>query len=85
MSVAAAIIDELSERELAELAQRLEPYIAPPQDQWLDAKQASEHLAISIETLHRHTSNRAIPFHQDCPGGKLYFKRSELDRWRESG
>ncbi len=53
-------------------------------DAWLDAKGAAEYLAVPLSAVHRLTSTRQIPFSQDVPGGKLYFKRSALDDWRTS-
>lgn len=35
-------------------------------------------------TLYKLTSARTIPFHQDGPGCKLWFQRSELDEWRQN-
>ena len=47
--------------------------------------QAAAHIGRSRNALYKLTAARAIPFEQDCPGGKLYFKRSQLDDWRERG
>jgi excisionase family DNA binding protein len=52
-------------------------------DRWMTAKEAADYLALPVSTLHKLTAARAIPFEQDMAGGKLYFKRSALDRWRE--
>ena len=84
-SLARALLDELGPGDLAELAQRLAPYLgAPkaPEDRWLDSKAAAEHLGISLHALHRRTSARTIPFSQERPGGRCYFRRSDLDAWR---
>jgi len=56
---------------------------SPAEDRWMGAQEAADYLAIPVSTLHKLTSARAIPFSQDAPGGKLYFKRSALDDWRE--
>jgi hypothetical protein len=32
--------------------------------------------------LHELTAARAIEFEQDCPGGRMYFRRSALDAYR---
>jgi excisionase family DNA binding protein len=55
--------------------------VAEP-DGWLDTKQAAEYVSLTVAALHRHTAARTIPFEQDAPGGKCWFKRSELDAWR---
>lgn len=52
-------------------------------DRWLTSREAAEHLGLpSVAQLHKLSAARAVPFHQDRPGGRLYFRRSELDRWR---
>jgi excisionase family DNA binding protein len=67
------------------LAPRLSRLVAPAAtttDGWLDTRRAAEYLGISRQSLHRHTAAQAIPFAQDGPGCKCWFKRSELDAWR---
>jgi hypothetical protein len=54
-------------------------------DRWLTTAEAEAHLGCSPNALHKLTAAGAVPFQQDCPGAKLYFKRSELDDWRERG
>ena len=81
-----ALIDGLDANSLERLAERLRPYLpvqAEP-DGWLDINGAAAYLALPRSTLHKLTAARSIPFSQDCQGGKLYFKRSALDAWRES-
>jgi excisionase family DNA binding protein len=85
-----AAIDQLLERAsddtLARFAVRLRPHIgAVEPDRWLTTAEAAAYLGCTENALHKLTATRAIPFEQDCPGGKLYFKRSQLDAWRESG
>jgi Helix-turn-helix domain len=80
-----ALLAELGPEDLAELAERLAPYLRLPsatEDKWLDSKAAAEHLGISLHALHRLTSARTIPFSQERPGGRCYFRRSDLDAWR---
>ena len=74
--------------ELVELiARRAAELVAarPSDDGWMDARAAAEYLALPRSTLHKLTAAREIPFSQDGPGGKLYFKRSALDQWRRAG
>jgi len=80
-----ALLAELGPEDLAELAERLAPYLRLPsatEDKWLDAKAAAAYLGISIHALHRLTSERRIPFSQDRPGARCYFRRSDLVEWR---
>jgi hypothetical protein len=41
-----------------------------------------DYLGVSLAALHKHTAARTIPFEQDAPGCKLWFRRDELDAWR---
>jgi len=77
-------LDSLAERLAPRLARRLESAVRP-EDEWLTAKGAARHLGVSVTALHKLTSARMIPFEQDGPGCKLWFRRAELDAWRRSG
>jgi excisionase family DNA binding protein len=63
----------------------IEPPAAPQQDGWLDAKRAAEYLGITTSGLYKLTAGRMIPFEQDGPGCRCWFRRTELDAWREHG
>ena len=87
-TLARALLDQLGPEDLAELAQRLAPYLQAPaasEDGWMNAKQTADYLGISIHALHRLTSERRIPFTQERPGARCYFRRAELDEWRGGG
>jgi excisionase family DNA binding protein len=85
-ALARALLDDLTDDDLAQLAQRIAPYLqlAPPpaDDGWLTTKQAAAYLGITTNALHKLTSARAIPFEQAAHGAKCYFRRSDLDGWR---
>jgi excisionase family DNA binding protein len=90
--LARALIDTLDESGLALLAERLGPYLQPmlertaePNDSWLDSHAAADYLGITLNSLYKLTADRAIPFEQDGPGCKAWFRRSALDAWREAG
>jgi excisionase family DNA binding protein len=51
----------------------------------MDAHVAAAYLGIHRDTLRKLAAQRAIPVHQDGPRCKLYFRRGELDEWRQSG
>ena len=79
--------DEAIARRMAEA---LGPYLpqitqAGEASGWLDLDGAVAYLGMKRGTLYKHTSARTVPFHQDGPGCKLWFLRSELDAWRLSG
>lgn len=52
------------------------------ENQWLDSAEAAEYLRIPLSQLRKLSAAGLIPAHQDTPGGRLYFLRSELDQWR---
>lgn len=53
-------------------------------DRWLDSREAADHLGLSLHALRHLVARRAVPFVQDRPGAKVFFKVSELDAWRAS-
>jgi len=61
---------------------RLEIPPTPREDGWLNSRQAAAYLAITVDALHKRTRRREIPATQETAGGKLYFRRADLDRWR---
>lgn len=83
---------DYTEPELKHLAEQLAPYLQiepPDEDYWMQADKAAWYLGMTPKALRRRierrtTDNNPIPAHQDMPGGKFWFKRSELDRWRHS-
>src|SRR5262245_18514046 len=89
-ALAAALLDSLDESALQALAERLAPHLPPTEpearpDEWLDTKGAAAYLGLTTSALYKLTSAQLIPFEQEAPGCKCYFKRSELDAWREGG
>lgn len=80
-----ALITRLPDSALDVLAERLAsrmPAAAP--DGWLTTKQAADYLGLSEKALYHRTAEGSIPCHRDSEekGAKLWFRRSELDRWR---
>ncbi len=93
-ALAAALDDALDDDALDALAERLAPRLearlgrspraeAAP-DRWMTTPEAADYLGMSPNALHKLTAARAIPFAQDGPGSRCYFKRSDLDHWRGS-
>lgn len=81
-----ATLDDAALDALAEaLAPRLAAITARPAttvDGWLTTKEAARYLGMTPNALHKLTAARAIPFEQERPGGKCWFRRSHLDAWR---
>jgi Helix-turn-helix domain len=91
---ARAILDALRSDPAAitELADLLAPHVgkratahAVEGDGWLDTKRAAEYLGMTSHGLYKLTAGRLIPFEQEGPGCRCWFKRADLDRWREHG
>jgi excisionase family DNA binding protein len=85
-ALARALLADLDQDDLRELAERLAPYLPTPtppaEDRWLTTREAAEYLGMTSNALHKLTAERSIPFTQDAPGARCYFKRSDLDAWR---
>ena len=91
--LAAALLDALDADALDRLAERLAPRLtnhltaavtAPECDRWLTTREAATHIGRSTTALHKLTAARGIPFSQDGPGARCYFRRSALDAWMRS-
>jgi excisionase family DNA binding protein len=75
-----ALADAVAERVMAKLAVAS----VTGEDRWLDTKDAAAYLGMSVSGLHKLTAARAIPFEQDGPRAKCWFRKSELDAWRRA-
>lgn len=84
-SVIDLLIDRLVDRVAAAVVARLENDSVDRGDEWFDSRQAAEYLGLHRDTLRRLAAARAIPTEQDGRGCKLFFRRSALDEWRQSG
>jgi hypothetical protein len=73
------VCDRLADRVVA----RLQP--TPQQDAWLDLSDAAEHLGLHPDTLRKRAKAGFIPFKQDAPRCRLFFRRADLDAWRHAG
>lgn len=72
-----ALADAVAERILDRLPQE------PTEDGWLDTAAAASYLGITTTALHKLTSARQLAFSQAAPGGRCFFRRSDLDAFRE--
>lgn len=77
-------ISQLAERVAARIAVQA-PGSADGAGEWLDSRHAAEYLGVHRDTLRKLAAERSIPSEQDGPGCKLYFRRSDLDAWRQGG
>ncbi len=75
-------LDVVAERLAPLVAARLSQTQPATTDRWLDTRQAAEYLGLTYNALRKYTAERTVPFEQDTPGGKCWFKCSDLDAWR---
>jgi hypothetical protein len=82
-AVVAALLAELDDRALEELAAKLRPFLAAG-DGWLGTRDAAAYAGCTVHAL-RHAMGRGdVEFEQACPGGKTWLRRAALDRWRDA-
>jgi excisionase family DNA binding protein len=74
-AVADAILDRLEARGVVNEAES---------DCWMTTREAAAHIGRSVEAMHKLTAARKVPFSQDSPGGKCWFRKSDLDAWMRS-
>ncbi len=82
----AGVIETLADRLAARVVDRLSESLdlGGGANHWLTSKEAAAYLGLpSVHAIHKLSSAHAIPFVQDRPGARLYFRRSNLDAWRE--
>lgn len=79
--LARALLNELGPDDLERLAERLRPLLAID-DGWLGARDAAAYAGCTVPALRYAMRKGEVAFEQAVDGGKVYFRRSELDRWR---
>ena len=86
--LALALLDALDDDALDALAERLAPRLVErlgthkaDAERWMTTREAAAYIGRSVAALHKLTAARAIPFEQECPRARCYFKRSDLDAW----
>jgi hypothetical protein len=92
-ALARAVVEALADPDakravVRELAPELREFLTehtprPAEDRWLTTRQAAEHIGITVNALHKLTAARSIPFEQEGPRCKIWFRRSALNAWRE--
>jgi excisionase family DNA binding protein len=83
-SILDQLLDHIADRLAAVITDRLVVSDNRP-DEWFDSRHAAEYLGVHRDTLRKLAAERSIPSEQDGPGCKLYFRRSDLDAWRNGG
>jgi hypothetical protein len=84
-----AVLDALADALADRLAARILDQLRPVQgsrvlkdDDLLDSREAIDYCRIpSLDALHRLTAAGSIPSQQRVPGGRLKFRKRDLDDW----
>lgn len=76
-------LDRLADRVAAKLVAQLDQSHSRPVE-WMTTAEAAKYLGQSVNAVHKLTSTREIPFSQDGKGARCWFRRADLDRWREN-
>lgn len=85
--LARALVASLDDAALDHLAALLAPRLPRSEEAggWFDARAAADYLGLpSVDQLHKLTAARAVAFSQERPGAKCYFRREDLDTYREA-
>jgi excisionase family DNA binding protein len=85
VSVLDELLDDLARRVARAVAAQFAAAGGSSAPEWLDSRAAAEYLGVHRDTVRKLAAERAIQAHQDGPGCKLFFRRSELDEWRQQG
>jgi hypothetical protein len=72
--VVAALLPELRAALAAEV---------PAQGGWLNSRGAAAYLGMAFDSFKK--VQHLVPSEQDTPGGRRYYRRSDLDAWRLAG
>ena len=85
LTVSEDALNALAERVADLVVDRLAPLLPNAgAGEWMTTAQAAAYLGLTTTALHKLTSARLVPFSQEKPGARCYFKRSDLDSWREA-
>ena len=76
------LVDAIARRVAALVCDRFRPQ--PRDIGWMDAKAAARYLGLpSVNALHKLTGARELPFSQRVAGAPCFFRRADLDAYRE--
>lgn len=86
-SLGAHLLETLDSGDLVELARRLGPLLPQPpaprvDEDWLTTADTADYLGLSRSQINKLCAAREIPFEQEAPGHRCWFKRDQLDDWR---
>ena len=75
-----AIVAETTSRVLVKLNDRSAEAGSP----WMNAETAARYLDCSVERIRKLKERRELPYHQEGPGCRVLFHKSDLDEWMDN-
>ena len=83
-----AVLDEeqlaaIAAKVRADLSTEIQPN-AEPWPEWLSVESAARYLDVAQERVRKLIARRAVPYYQEAPGCRIFFRRSELDEWMQT-
>jgi predicted DNA-binding transcriptional regulator AlpA len=81
-----ALADAIADRVIERMEERggLAAGATPEPDRYMSTNEAASYLGMTTAALYKRVAAGDVPHHQDGPGCKLWFLRSELASWRSS-
>jgi hypothetical protein len=78
-----AWVASLDAEDLLALAERLAALQRDRDDGWLDTKAAASYSGCSVHALRSAMARGQVEYQQPAgPGGKVYFEKAALEKWR---
>ena len=74
----AQLIEQISEHVLAKLAENGQQSGWP---EWMSVETAAAYLDVSAERVRKLQARSEIPYYQEAPNCRVFFRRQELDQW----
>jgi hypothetical protein len=81
VSTLGELLEQLDGDDLERLAARLKPFLSGD-DGWLGTKEAAAYAGCTVPALRYAMAKSEVEYEQAVENGKVYFRRSALDRWR---
>jgi excisionase family DNA binding protein len=85
LSLPPAAVEVFAERAAAIVLAQLGEHDASSSEwpEWMSVETAARYLDASKERVRKLKERREIPYYQEGPGCRVFFRRSELDAWMD--
>jgi len=78
LAVPPEMLEAVAERA-AEIVLERSPASSWPE--WMSVDTAARYLDVPVERVRKLKERRELPYYQDAPGCRVFFRRAELDAW----